>query len=39
MATSNRFVEFSVFLPPLVVQVIIVLMIIAVVVGALVSRL
>ncbi len=36
MATGNRFVERSVFPPPLVVQVFIVLMIIAVVVGTLV---
>ena len=39
MATSNPFDELSVFLPPLVVQVFIVLMIIAVVVGMLVGRL
>ena len=39
MATSNPFAELSVFLPPLVVQGFIVLMIIAVVVGAFVSRL
>lgn len=39
MATSKPFVELSVFLPPLVVQVFIVLMIIVVVMGTLVDRL
>ena len=39
MAASNPFAELSVFLPPLVVQGFIVLMIIAVVVGTLVGRL
>ena len=39
MAAGNPFDELSVFLPPLVVQVFIVLMIIAVDVGTLVDRL